>query len=131
VLRAYSWPGNLSELDAVLRSAAASVNGGRIDVLNLPQAIRTVAARSLDAGAKPDAMMPPMDEVLTAVERRLIQLALKKAKGNKTEAAAMLQIWRPRLTRRLESLGLEPSNSTEEPTKQDDHAPPEDRSVRD
>ena len=33
-------------------------------------------------------------------------LALRKARGNKSRAAEYLSVWRPRLLRRLEALGL-------------------------
>jgi DNA-binding NtrC family response regulator len=49
----------------------------------------------------------PLDDTLAKVERRMIELALRLAQGNKTAAAELLAIWRPRLSRRLEQLGLE------------------------
>jgi DNA-binding NtrC family response regulator len=49
----------------------------------------------------------PLDHLLEQVERRLIQIALVMAKGNKSRAAEILEIWRPRLTRRIEALGIE------------------------
>ena len=47
-----------------------------------------------------------LDATLEAVEKRLILLAMKRAKGNATKAAEMLGIWRPRLLRRIEALRL-------------------------
>ena len=48
-----------------------------------------------------------LDQVLEKAERRLIQLALRKAKGNRSRAAELLSIWRARLIRRMEALGIE------------------------
>jgi len=48
----------------------------------------------------------PLDSLLQEVERRLIALALKQARGNKTRAAEILGIWRPRLIRRMQALGI-------------------------
>ena len=48
-----------------------------------------------------------LDEFLGGVEKELIRRALVRAKGNKTKAAKLLGITRPRLHRRLEVLGLD------------------------
>ena len=48
----------------------------------------------------------PLDRLLEQAERRLILLALRRARGNKTRAAELLSIWRPRLLRRMEALGI-------------------------
>jgi DNA-binding NtrC family response regulator len=47
-----------------------------------------------------------LDEVLEEAERRLIQQALKKARGNKSMAAEVLSVGRSRLIRRMEALGI-------------------------
>jgi DNA-binding protein Fis len=47
-----------------------------------------------------------MDAILEGVEKRLIQLALRKAGGNQTDAAALLGIFRARIGRRIEALGI-------------------------
>ena len=48
----------------------------------------------------------PLDDVLAKIERRLLELALRVAEDNKTRAAELLAIWRPRLLRRMEQFGL-------------------------
>ncbi|MFO0824527.1 MAG: helix-turn-helix domain-containing protein [Gemmataceae bacterium] len=61
-------------------------------------------------GAPP---VPPkpltLDPILEAVEKRLIELAMRKANGNQTKAAELLGIFRTRLGRRLEALFLKPT----------------------
>jgi PAS domain S-box-containing protein len=99
LLRAYAWPGNLRELHAVLASAAARADGGKIEASHLPWYLRPTAA--------PVERTLPLDVILEQVERRLIQLALTLAKGNRSKAAELLAVWRPRLTRRMEALGIE------------------------
>jgi DNA-binding NtrC family response regulator len=47
-----------------------------------------------------------LDGVLEAVEKRLIELAMRKSGQSQTEAAALLGVFRTRLGRRLEALGL-------------------------
>jgi DNA-binding protein Fis len=47
-----------------------------------------------------------LDAVLEAVEKRLVQLALRKAENNQTAAADLLGVFRTRLARRMEVLGI-------------------------
>jgi DNA-binding NtrC family response regulator len=101
ILRAYHWPGNLSEFIAVLSGASAHAAGSQIEVSDLPLYLRLGPAQG-----PPTAQSLPLDTLLGQVERRLIQLALQKCGGNKSQAAEMLAIWRPRLLRRMEGLGI-------------------------
>lgn len=104
VVRAYHWPGNLRELSDVLSAAYRRATGDRIDAGDLPITMRlavNLAERSAVA-ARPF----PLDALLEQVERRLIQLALRQAQGNKSRAAEQLSIWRARLIRRMEALGI-------------------------
>ena len=48
----------------------------------------------------------PLDELLTEIERRLIETALSRARQNKSRAAELLGISRPRLYRRIKELNL-------------------------
>jgi DNA-binding NtrC family response regulator len=50
--------------------------------------------------------MMPLDELLMQVERRLIEHALQRAGQNKSRAAELLGISRPRLYRRIKELDL-------------------------
>ena len=54
-----------------------------------------------------------LGEFLASVEKELIDRALKRAKGNKTKAAKLLGLTRPRLYRRLIQLGMEPPDFQE------------------
>jgi len=56
--------------------------------------------------ADPRPNSPKLDEVLEAVEKRMIELALKKTKGDQTAAADVLGVYRSRLVRRIKALGL-------------------------
>ena len=60
-----------------------------------------------------------LDPILEAVEKRLIQLALQRAKNHQTEAAEMLGIFRARLWRRLEALGMPTPPQPPKPRKKD------------
>jgi transcriptional regulator with PAS, ATPase and Fis domain len=103
-VRAYPWPGNVAELYAVLAGARERAGGGHVDAAHLPSYVRV--AVGMGQAPPPQERTFPLDELLEKVERRLIQLALRQARGNKTRAAEILSVWRPRLSRRLEALGL-------------------------
>ena len=107
VLSNYSWPGNLSELRDVLSIAARRANGGRIEISHLSHTLRLAAsnAKAAASTAKPPPA-PKLDDVLEQVERRMIELALRKTKGDQTAAAELLGIFRNRLIRRIKALGL-------------------------
>jgi DNA-binding NtrC family response regulator len=104
-LRAYSWPGNLRELSAVLARAGAAASGPQIDADDLPAYVRLAVKMDQTTDAAEERPLP-LDSLLEKVERRLILNALKLAQGNKTRAAELLSIWRPRLLRRMEALGI-------------------------
>ena len=100
-LRAYAWTGNLRELQEVLQSACRHAKGERIDLADFPFYLKQ--------GELPAERRLPLDTLLEQVERRLIALALKLTQNNQTRAAELLEIWRPRLVRRIEKFGLEKS----------------------
>ena len=106
VLNEYAWPGNLRELRDVILAAAAATTTDQIDVGHLPEALRS--SLRLERTAGPVHSTPlPLDKILEEVERRLITQALRKSKGNRSVAAEQLSIWRARLQRRIETLGIE------------------------
>lgn len=108
LVKCYSWPGNLSELFAVLAGASRRAQGELIDVGALPASLRLALAVNETRPDAPERTLP-LDRLLEQVERRLLLLALRQARGNKTRAAELLSIWRQRLLRRLEILGIEDS----------------------
>ena len=103
--REYNWPGNLDELSAVIREARAACTGPLIQLTDLPFRFRT----GLDAQAVGPPLQPrivPLEEFLTQVEREQIQEALEHSGGNKSRAAQLLGLTRPRLYRRMKTLGI-------------------------
>ena len=102
VLRGYSWPSNLREFVDVLHEAAGEGRTGPILREHLPYELR-LKAGLLRTG-------PPkslnLDAILEAVEKRIIQLALRKANNHQTEAAELLGVFRAKLWRRLDALGI-------------------------
>ncbi len=108
LLRRYAWPGNLPELSGVLFAACRRTKSDQIQPDDLPFFLRTDQLPGNDA--------LPLDALLEKVERRLITLALQLARNNKTKAAEILSIWRPRLLRRMEALDIA-DDSKEKPNE--------------
>jgi len=102
VVRRYTWPGNLRELADALAQACRHASAEVIEAADLPSAIRM----AVEGPAALPARGLPLDTILEQVERRLLELALQRTGGNRSRAAELLGIWRPRLNRRLEALGL-------------------------
>ncbi|MCI0457738.1 MAG: sigma 54-interacting transcriptional regulator [Gemmataceae bacterium] len=105
LVRSYAWPGNLRELYTVLQGAWARAQGVQIDATDLPANVRLAVQLERTPAREPERPLA-LDQVLEQVERRLILLALRHAKGNKSRAAEWLSVWRPRLLRRMEALGI-------------------------
>jgi transcriptional regulator with PAS, ATPase and Fis domain len=117
-LTSYDWPGNLPELARVVEHAQARSAGHLVAVEDLPATIRG----NLGAAYAPPMLPPsikPLDELLTEVERRLIETALRQARSNKSRAAEILGISRPRLYRRIKELNL-----PDEDEPADENGPP-------
>jgi DNA-binding NtrC family response regulator len=105
-LAAWPWPGNLREFREVIRGAARRAEGKPIDPAHLPTPLRHAATDARAALAATRAKLPNLDELLERVERRLVELALRRARGDQTAAADQLGIHRNRLIRRMKALGL-------------------------
>jgi transcriptional regulator with PAS, ATPase and Fis domain len=116
VASAYAWPGNLRELRDVLTAVVAAAGTGRVTAEHLPWDVR---ARAGVAGAPPGGPSLQLDPILEAVEKRLIRLAFRKTHNHQTEAAELLGIFRARLWRRLEALGIPVPPQPPKPRKKD------------
>jgi len=105
VLKAYDWPGNVRELADVLDQAVRRAGDGLVKRDHLTRGLREkfLVASNPPAPAGP---VWTLDGVLEAVEKRLIELALRKAGNSQTDAAAALGIFRARLGRRIEALKI-------------------------
>ena len=112
-LVAYKWPGNLDELSWAVREAASRAAGPQVLPTDLPARIHLAAHADAHPAEPPETIR--LDDFLADIERELLTRALHAARGNKSKAAQMLGLSRPRLLRRLVQLGLAPPPSVTEP----------------
>ena len=104
-LMAYSWPGNVRQLEnAIERAVAFGGSRGQIELADLQPEI---------ASARADASMPgvflpeeglALDVLIAGIERDLIQRALDRTKNNKGQAARLLNLKRTTLVEKIKRL---------------------------
>ncbi len=102
----YDWPGQLQQLREVIHAAhRRAAEGPWITAEDLPPWLTHAASAAALPTKEPTTL--DLEAHLARIERDLIEDALRKAKGNKTQAATLLGMTRPKLYRRLTQLGLE------------------------
>ena len=104
-LAAYDWPGQIDELAGAVREACSAADGFEVGSADLPKQLQLAADAARIQRKQPDVIN--LENFLAGVETELIQRALREAKGNKSKAARLLGLTRPKLYRRMVQLGLE------------------------
>jgi two-component system, NtrC family, response regulator HupR/HoxA len=104
VIKSYPWPGNARQLENEVKRLVASVRGKAIaeQQLDLPgDPVEIVSQeKTLSYDGK------TIDEVVDAIERRMIEGALKKYRWNKQKAAQELGLSRQGLVKKLKRLAI-------------------------
>jgi DNA-binding NtrC family response regulator len=102
----YSWPGNVRQLEHALESAGA-LSGARSLLypgdFDLPVEVQTSEFGSLSSLDVPESGIN-FEELMSGIERRLLERALAKSGGNKARAASMLNMKRTTLLSKFKSL---------------------------
>jgi transcriptional regulator with PAS, ATPase and Fis domain len=123
LLAAYPWTNDLDELEQVVVQSHHECQGVEIRAADLPAIVRQ--ARGATAHPPRPEETIDLEEFLARIELELIQRALSRAKGNKTKAAQLLGLNRPRLYRRLVQLGLAEENAAGEAEEAFKELPPD------
>lgn len=98
MIASYGWPGNLRELNNVMKRATLLATGRYIGVKELEQGMAHIQA--------PTAMRPPTTLHDEQTERQRIEAALNAAGGNKSKAAQMLAVDRKTLYNKMRKYGM-------------------------
>ncbi|MEM1180606.1 MAG: sigma 54-interacting transcriptional regulator [Acidobacteriota bacterium] len=104
-LAKHDYPGNLPELEAIVRRLVYLCPSGRpIDDAMLPEEVRLSKIK----GLRPDISSElNLDRLVADTERAAIREALHRAEGNKSEAARQLGLSRNGLNMKMSRLGLD------------------------
>jgi two-component system nitrogen regulation response regulator GlnG len=124
LLTSYAWPGNLDELQSVLRQALIENSGTILPssslqaLLHSPDGDKPIASNqatnwrtfvSLRLQADTSSLYA---ESLAEMERQLLTLVMDQTENNQAKSARLLGITRGNLRKKLRSLGLAPSAPT-------------------
>ena len=113
LLKAYDWPGNVRQLQAVLFRAAVFCDGEALTADSFPQLSELLGHPQLSEGSlhdgagvmlyTADGNLRPLEEI----EADVIRLAIGHYRGRMTEVARRLGIGRSTLYRKLADLGID------------------------
>ena len=91
IMEDYSWPGNVRELENVVQRLVVMSDSSVIRASHLPQQVLYASSASQEAILIPEEGVD-LDAEMERIERAYLTAALKRTKGRKTAAAALLHI---------------------------------------
>ena len=106
-LSAYSWPGNIRELENVVERAMVLADADRIGVDDLPDTISDPKATVKGAGGTLSSDELSVKKRTWELEKHLIGRALEVTGGNRTRAAELLDLSYRALLYKIRDYGLE------------------------
>ncbi len=105
ILCDYEWKGNVRELENVIERAVILSSGNLISPTDLPPQLRQSSGITLQLDGIPDGV--GLSETLAAVEKRMIQRAMKLSGNVQTKAAQLLGIGKSGLNQKLKKFNLD------------------------
>ena len=103
-LSSYSWPGNARQLENEIKRLVASVRGKTIAEEHLDLAVEGAKAISPESTVLHKGKT--INEVIEAIEHRMIEEALARTSGNKAKAAQALGLSRQGLLKKIKRLAI-------------------------
>jgi DNA-binding NtrC family response regulator len=100
ILVNYHWPGNVRELQNIIERACALAKGTVLTAADIHLDVRPAKAANGVSGFLPEGM------TLEHWEDEMIREALRRANGNKSQAARLLGLSRNALRYRLSKIGI-------------------------
>jgi DNA-binding NtrC family response regulator len=115
LVRRYPWPGNVRELKNAIERAVVIARGELVTEADLPARVRESSARPTNAPDEPNRELGDFKERVKqqtrALETEMIVEALRRASGNQTEAARLLNMPVRTFTHKMKELGIKKSFS--------------------
>jgi Nif-specific regulatory protein len=107
-LESHTWPGNVRELRNLTERLAYLSAGDRIEAEELAFILSPAAAQSsiIDAGLN-------LNDATLEFQRKYIQQAIDRARGNVSQGARNLGVHRSNLYRKMRQLGMETGDETQ------------------
>ena len=99
----YPWPGNVRELENIVERAMVLAEGEQVEVDHLPSSVRQPGAVTADD----EDLDLSVKRRTEALERSLIERALRQTGGNRTRAARLLDLSHRALLYKIRDYGLE------------------------
>jgi DNA-binding NtrC family response regulator len=109
ILVSYHWPGNVRELQNIIERACALAKGTVLEASDIHLDVRPAKAANGAGGFLPEGM------TLEHWEDEMIREALRRANGNKSQAARLLGLSRNALRYRLSKIGIADEGEKEAP----------------
>ena len=108
LLMAYSWPGNIRELENLVERLSILKAGGVVELEDLPERYRGIQARNFNSDEVdiPEAGLD-FNSAVDSYENALILKALEKTKWNRNQAAILLKLNRTTLVEKIKKKGLQ------------------------
>jgi two-component system, NtrC family, response regulator len=94
-IESYAWPGNVREMENVIKRAVIMAEGGQVTVADLGLAADKIEAEPIN-----------LRQVREHAERKAVVRALSRANGHIAQAAEMLGVSRPTLYDLINRFGL-------------------------
>jgi DNA-binding NtrC family response regulator len=106
LLMRYEWPGNVRELESVIEHAVLFATEDKLTPESLPEHLHGTQSSEFRC------VIPPYF-TMEEIEREAIAQTLERTGGNIKRTAEILKYHRPRLYRKMKTLGLRGGNDTE------------------
>jgi DNA-binding NtrC family response regulator len=105
-LRHYQWPGNIRELENVIRRAVLYCREGVLTPLDLPSALRPAAINGIRGSVVSPQRPLTLEERVGQIERRIIEESLQRNNFHRTVTARELGISRVTLYNKMKKFGI-------------------------
>lgn len=99
----HSWPGNVRELENVVERAVLLAEGDQLGLEHLPPSIH---ARNRDTPSETVFGGFSLKAAQRVIEKKMICQALEKTKGNRSQAARLLEISHPSLLSKIKAYSI-------------------------